>query len=496
MDTASLVTLPATELRRLIGIKAISPVELLDACIARIEALDPAVNAIAARAFERARTEARAAEAAVLAGAVLGRLHGLPIGIKDLQDTEGLLTTHGSPLYKDHVPAADSAQVALVRAAGAIVTAKTNVPEFGAGANSRNPVWGATGNPFDPTLIAGGSSGGSAAALACDMLPLCTGSDTGGSLRLPAAICGVVGFRPSPGLVPMDGRQLGWTPISVLGPMGRSVADLRMLFAAQLGFDNRDPLSRALDPESAAHTRMPDLGSLRVAWTTDFGQCPVGSEIRGVMRRRMAAMRHLFRAADEIAFDLGDADRCFDVIRAQNFLARHKEAYDHDRARLGPNIVANYEMGSAMSLADAAWAHAEQTRIFRRFQQTFRDYDVVLSPTVPVSPFPWTQLYLAELAPSQPLKNYYHWLALGYVVTLTTNPAIVLPCGVDDHAMPFGLQVVGRFGGDIELLDAAGALERAFAGIAGLDRPRPDISALATPRPELKSIVTDPPAKA
>ena len=186
----ALYTLPATELRRLIGTKEISPVELLESCIARIEAINPAVNAIAAKAYGRARVEAKAAEAAVLNGAPLGRLHGLPVGVKDLQDTGGLLTTQGSPLYRNHVPATDSAQVALVRAAGAIVTAKTNVPEFGAGANTRNPVWGATGNPFDPSLIAGGSSGGSAAALACDMLPLCTGSDTGGSLRIPAAICG------------------------------------------------------------------------------------------------------------------------------------------------------------------------------------------------------------------------------------------------------------------------------------------------------------------
>ncbi|MEO7762316.1 MAG: amidase family protein [Casimicrobiaceae bacterium] len=492
MTNPSLVALPAAELRRLIGIKAISPVELLDACIARIEALDPAVNAIAARAFDRARAEARAAEAAVLNGDALGRLHGLPIGIKDLQDTEGLLTTHGSPLYKDHLPANDSAQVALVRAAGAIVTAKTNVPEFGAGCNTRNPVWGATGNPFDPSLIAGGSSGGSAAALACDMLPLCTGSDTGGSLRMPASICGVVGFRPSPGLVPMNGRPLGWTPISVLGPMGRTVADARMLFAAQLGVDCRDPLSHALDPDAAAHARLADLGRLRVAWTTDFGQCPVSSEIRAVTCGRMAAMRHLFRAVDEIDFDFGDADRCFDVIRALNFLARYKDAYDHHRDQLGPNIIANYEIGAAMSLADAAWAHDEQTRMFRRFQQTFGDYDLVMSPTVPVTPFPWTQLYLAELE-GRTLKNYYHWLALTYVVTLVTNPAISLPCGVDDHGMPFGLQVVGRFGGDIELLDAAAAMERAFAGISGLGRPIPDIAKLVTSRPELKSIVTDPP---
>jgi amidase len=487
-----LTALPATTLRRMIGAKEISPVELLEACIARIEAIDPAVNAIAAKGYERARSEAKAAEAAVLRGEALGRLHGLPIGIKDLQDTEGLLTTQGSPLLRHHVPARDSAQVALVRAAGAIVTAKTNVPEFGAGANSRNPVWGATGNPFNPSLNAGGSSGGSAAALACDMLPLCTGSDTGGSLRIPAAMCGVVGFRPSPGLIPMDGRPLGWTPISVLGPMGRTVADTRLLFAAQLGVDSRDPLSHALDADAAAGARLTDLSGLRVAWTTDFGQCPLGSEIRALMRARMAAMRHLFRAADEITFDLGEADRCFDIVRAQNFLASHQARYDADRNQLGPNIRANVELASAMTLADAAWAHAEQTRIFRRFQQVFRDYDLVLAPTTPVSPFPWTQLYLEELE-GQKLKNYYHWLALTYVVTLVTNPSLALPCGVDGQGLPFGLQMVGRFGGDVELLNTAQALEQASAGIAGLGRPVPDAAALSMPRPELKSIVTSPP---
>jgi len=488
----SLTALSAVELRRRIGTKEISPVELLEACIARIEALDPAVNAIAGRAYARARAEAKAAEAAALKGEALGRLHGLPLGIKDLQDTEGVLTTHGSPLHRNHVPKRDSAQVALVRAAGAVVTAKTNVPEFGAGANSRNPVWGATGNPFDPSLNAGGSSGGSAAALACDMLPICTGSDTGGSLRIPAAICGVVGFRPSPGLVPMDGRQLGWTPISVLGPMGRSVADTRLLFAAQLGVDARDPLSRPLDPEAAAAGRPLDLGGLRVAWTADFGQCPVSAEIRGVMRRRMDAMRHLFRSVDEVAMDFGEADRCFDVVRALSFVARYQDSYDRDREQLGPNIRANYQIGAAMSLADAAWGHAEQTRIFRRFQALYRDYDLVMAPTTPVTPFPWSELYLAELEGGT-LRNYYHWLALTYFITLATNPSIALPCGVDDHGMPFGLQVVGRFGGDLELLDASEAMERAFAGIPGLGRPQPDVARLATPRPDLKSIVTAAP---
>ncbi|HSV46430.1 MAG TPA: amidase family protein, partial [Ramlibacter sp.] len=206
----SLVARSAVELRGLIDSRQISPVELLEACIARVEAVNPFVNAVTATGFERARKEARAAERAVREGRPLGLLHGLPMGVKDLEATEGLLTTLGSPLYRDHVPAADNVLVARLRAAGAIVAAKTNVPELGAGANTRNAVWGATGNPFEPHLNAGGSSGGSAAALACDMFPVCTGSDTGGSLRIPAALCGVVGFRPSPGLVPSSRKLLGW----------------------------------------------------------------------------------------------------------------------------------------------------------------------------------------------------------------------------------------------------------------------------------------------
>jgi amidase len=489
----SLTELSAVELRRRIGNKDISPVELLEACIERIEAIDPAINAIAARGYDRARAEAKEAEVAVLRGDELGPLHGLPVGVKDLQDTEGLLTTHGSPLYRDHVPKADSASVALIRKGGGIVVAKTNVPEFGAGANSRNPVWGATGNPFDPSLNAGGSSGGSAAALATDMLPICTGSDTGGSLRIPAAICGVVGFRPSPGLVPMESRGLGWTPLSVVGPMGRDVADTRLLFASQIGIDPREPLSNPLDPAEVSVHRPVDLGRLRVAWTTDFGQCPVSPDIAQTMRRQMGAMGHLFAKCDEIDFDFGRADDCFDVMRALNFVAKHKASYDRDPSSLGPNVRANYEMGAAMSLADAAWAHAEQTAIFRRFQELYRDYDLVMAPTTPVSPFPWTQLYLEELN-GEKLRNYYHWLALTYFVTLVTNTSISLPCGRDEKGMPFGLQIVGRFRGDIELLNAAQSLEQAFNGIDGLARPRPDLAKLTTPRPDLKSIVTAPPS--
>ena len=229
-----------------------------------------------------------------------------------------------------------------------------------------------------------------------------------------------------------------------------------------------------------------------MAWTEDFGQCPVSREIRAVTRERVAAMRHLFRSCDEVAFDFGEADRCFDVVRALNFVARYHDAYTKDPATLGPNVRANYEMGIAMSLGDAAWAHAEQTRLFRRFQATFRDYDLVLSPTTPVSPRPWTELYLAELE-GKPLRNYYHWLALTYFITLATNPSISLPCGRDHAGMPFGLQVTGRFRGDLELLDAAEAMEAAFTRIPGLGRPRPDLARLGGTSIDLKSLVTHPP---
>lgn len=488
-----LLALEAVELRRRIGTKEISPVELLETCIERIERLNPAVNAVTAVCYERARAEAKAAEKAVLDGEPLGLLHGLPTGIKDLDDTGGLLTTYGSPLYRDFVPERDGAMVARVRAAGAIVVGKTNVPEFGAGANSRNFVFGATGNPFDPTLNAGGSSGGSAVALATDMLPVCTGSDTGGSLRIPAAKNGVVGFRPSPGLVPVERRGLGWTPISVVGPMGRTVADTCLLMAAQAAYDECDPLSCHVDPLQFAVPEPCDLATLRVAYTEDFDTSPVDQPIRAVFREKIAAMRHLFRSCDEIHFDyFGEADNCFDVIRAQNYAARYREAYEKDPGSLGPNVRANYEIAARLTLPDVASAHTEQTRMYRRFQQTFRDYDFVLAPTTPVSPFPWSQLYLAEMD-GKPLRNYYHWLSLTYVITLMTNPANTIPCGVDHKGMPFGLQVVGRFRGDRVVLGATHAMEQAFAAIPALRRPRPDLRKLDKPTPALTSIVTHPP---
>lgn len=488
----SLVARSAVELRRLIDGREISPVELLEACIARIEAVNPYVNAVTATCFERARKEAKAAERAVLDGRPLGLLHGLPMGVKDLEATEGLLTTLGSPLYRDHVPTADNVLVARLRAAGAIVVGKTNVPELGAGANTRNEVWGATGNPFDPRLNAGGSSGGSAAALACDMLPVCTGSDTGGSLRIPAALCGVVGFRPSPGTVPSSRKPLGWSPISVVGPMGRTVAETCLQLAASAGVSVGDPLSYPLDPAGFLEPPRIDPGDLRVGWTEDFGACDVDPGIRQTFRRKVNAMKHLFRSCEEVPFDLGDTHRCFDVLRAEAFVAATRDAYARDPGSLGPNTRANYEIGAAMSLLDSAWAQAEQTRILARFNAAMSGYDVILAPTTPVTPFPWTTLH-ADTIEGKPQANYYRWLALTYVVTLTTLPALSLPCGVDHAGMPFGLQLIGHFRADHQVLGVAAAMEQAFAGSDELHRPRPALDALHAVEPALTSIVSAPP---
>jgi Asp-tRNA(Asn)/Glu-tRNA(Gln) amidotransferase A subunit family amidase len=492
MNAHDLPPLSATELRRLIGARQLSPVELLDACIARIQRYNPAVNAVTATDFERARARAREAEAAVMRGDALGPLHGLPLGVKDLQDTAGLLTTYGNAGLRGNIPKADNTLVARLRAAGAIVTAKTNVPDMGAGANTRNPVWGATGNPFNPSLNAGGSSGGSAAALACDLLPICTGSDTGGSLRIPASLCGVVGLRPSPGLVANDARSLGWSVISVLGPMGRTVEDTALLLSASLGGDTRDPLSHEADPRGFFPLSEADLSRLRVGYTEDFGVCIVDAEIRRTLRSRVEAIRPLVASCEPIEFDLGDADRAFDVLRAEAFLAAYADTYRNAPETLGPNVRANVEMAASITLADRAWAHLQQTRIARQFARAFEQYDLVLAPVTPMSPFPWTELYAKEVD-GQAMRNYYHWLGLTYVVTLATNPALSLPCGVDEHGMPFGLQMVGPLRGDAKLLSMAKALEKAWAADAATARPRPDMGQLATARPELKSIVTHPP---
>jgi amidase len=472
-----LCDLSALELRRLIGAKQVSPVELLASCRARVERVDGALNAFVATCWERAESEARAAERMVMAGEPLRPLHGLPIGIKDLALTEGLRTTFGSPQFADFVPEADERQVETVRRAGAIVIGKTNTPEFGAGANTVNPVHGPTGNPFDPAKTCAGSSGGSAVALAVGMVPLATGSDMGGSLRNPAAYCGVVGFRPSPGAVPHELRLIGWSPLSVQGPMGRSVADAALLFSVMRGDDFRDPLSW---PHRSGERPEPvDLRSLRVAISADLGFAPVDDGIRQVFRQAIDRIRGVFAQADDRDPPLDpSADMAFEAIRAINFIAAHAETYRARPEVLGPNIKANVEQGLGMSLEDVARAMKAHTLLYRRFVEFMAGYDALICPAMAVPPFPHAQLYV-EAINGERLRTYFHWLALAYGLTLTAHPVACIPCGRDHTGMPFGIQVCGRRHGDERTLAIAAALERHLQSIPELARPLPDLDALA-----------------
>jgi amidase len=476
--------LSAVEARALIGAKKLSASELLESCIARIDAVDPAVNAMVARDDERARAAANAADAATMRGDALPALHGLPIGVKDLENVAGLRTTYGSQLYRDHVPAEDQLIVAKTRAAGAIVLGKTNTPEWGAGANTRNAVYGATGNPFDPTKCAAGSSGGSGVALATGMVPIATGSDTGGSLRNPAAYNGIVGFRPSPGLVPSEKRPLGWNPLSVLGPMARTVPDLCLLLSTMVGDDAADPLATTIHgqtirrPEDFARPATIDLASLRVAITPDFGFAPTEKHIRKVFAQKVGAFSSLFATANEATPDCSGTDETFEVLRSVSFLAGMYERVRDTPELVGPNVRANVEEGLRYGALDITRALKQQTAIYQRWQHFFADYDVILSPAVTLSPRPWSELYPAEID-GQPTRTYFHWLALAYAATTVGHPAISLPVGLDDKGMPFGLQIVGPRGGDAKVLAVAAALEAALAGDALTARPVPDIAKLA-----------------
>ena len=470
--------LTAVEARRLIGQKALSPVELTDSCIRRIEAVDGSVNAMVTRCFERAQLEAKAAEAAVTQGNALGALHGLPMGVKDLNVTEGVLTTYGSPMHGENVPAKDERIIAALREAGAIVIGKTNTPEFGAGANTKNAVFGATGNPFDPSRICGGSSGGSAVALATGMAPICTGSDTGGSLRTPASFCGVVSHRSTPGVVPSDKRGIGLTTYNVQGPMASTVADTSLMLSAMAGNDPSDPLSGPLDANIFRTVEGIDLSGLRVAWSTDLGCAPMDNELARIFEERVGMLASSFKSCERRDPDMPDALDVFWVIRGVGFLAGRLEAYKNNRDKLGPNIISNVEAGLKMTAEEIAWANAEQTAIYRRFQEFFEDIDVLLCPGNSVPPFPVEQLYCDEIN-GKKTANYVEWLGIASAITLTGHPVTLIPTGLDHTGTPFGMQVVGpRRHSDRFTIGTAAAIERVFQGMPATQRPLPDLAAL------------------
>jgi Asp-tRNA(Asn)/Glu-tRNA(Gln) amidotransferase A subunit family amidase len=428
--------------------------------------------------LDAARRRAREIEQATGRGEDAGLLAGLPVGVKDLQATAGLRTTWGSLLYKDHVPAGDEYNVANVRRAGGVILGKTNTPEFGAGANTRNRVYGPTGNPFDPAKTCGGSSGGSAVALALGQVALATGSDLGGSLRTPASFCGVAGFRPSPGVVPNVDRPASLTPFSVSGPMGRTVADAHLLLRGQMGQDKRDPFSSTDNARIPERLHGADLGSLRAAVSPDLGCAPMDRAIAEVFERRVAQFRHAFREVQECAPDFGPVHDVFEVHRCVQFVAAHRERLEKSRDLLDRNVIDNTERGLKLTLPDVSRAHVEQTKLYKRFLAFFNEVDVLICPAASVSPFPHTQLFVEEIN-GERMPTYMRWLAITYAPTVALACAAVLPCGVDRHGLPFGIQVIGRNGADAFVLEVAHALEAVLAANRETARPVPDPARLS-----------------
>jgi amidase len=479
--------LTATEARRLVGERKLSPVELLEACIERTEAVNPALNAVVTKAYDLARIEARAAEQAVMSGGELGLLHGLPSLIKDLNDTKGIRTTYGSPLYRNHVPTTDDPIVARMRRQGAVIFGKTNSPEFGVGSNTTNRVFGPTGNPFDATRTCGGSSGGAGVALATGMAPIVNGSDSGASIRNPSAFCGVTGLRPTPGLVASDKRVIGLSTNGVQGPMGRTVADNALLLAAIAAYDNRDMLSRPIDPLMFLALKPVDVSGLRIAISEDLGFAPVDQIVRRTFQQKLGVFSHAFAVCEDCDVGMQNAEMAYWGMRGLYFLAGSKKRYDEHRDSLDPNLCWNIEDALASSSADMAAALAEQTRTYQNFQSVFDRYDVLITPAVNVLPFPHRIAY-PETLDGRPARHYSEWYSITYGISLVGHPAIAIPAGLDSQGTPFGLQVVGARFGDHRLLEIAQALESVLAAYAETRRPLPDIGAL-TKAPRLEQAI-------
>jgi amidase len=470
--------LSAVTARRLIGAKRLSPVELLNSCLDRIAATNPSVNSMVAMDERAARKAAKQAENQVMRGDELGLLHGLPLGVKDLQATAGLRTTYGSLIYKDYVPKEDDANIAQVRGHGAVILGKTNSPEFGAGANTRNRVYGPTGNPFDNSLTCAGSSGGSAVALALGQVPLATGSDYGGSLRTPAAYCGVVGFRPSPGVVPGVERAIGLSPFPVLGPMGRTVADAHLLLKAQVGIDKRDPFSNDDCMRIPEHLMPMDLGNIRVGISTDLGCAPIDADIAQVFQTKVKLFRSCFADAQYVDPDFPDVHTVFETWRGIYFVGAHGERLEKHRDLLDENVIDNTERGLKLTAKDVAYAGVQQSKIAKSFLKYFDDVDLLICPAASVTPFPHTQLSVMEIN-GDAMPTYMRWLALVYALTTALPAVCVIPCGVDHMGLPFGIQVCGPNGSDALVLEVAHALELVLAEDPMTARPVPDLAKLA-----------------
>ena len=472
-----LCDLSAVHLSGMIRSKEISPAELIDNCIDRIESCDGKLNAMVTKNYERAKEEAKLAERKVLDGHNLGLLHGLPVGVKDLELTQGLRTTLGSKLYANYIPEEDQGSVAKIRAEGGILLGKTNTPEFGAGANTRNLVFGATGNPFDPLKTCGGSSGGSAVALATGMVPIATGSDYGGSLRTPASFCGVVGIRPSPGVVPAEARPVALLPFSVLGPMARTVDDAYLLLQAQSGVNRLDPFSNGADADFCKKLEPADLSNINAMITPDLGSAVMSKKYRSIFAKRAQLFSHNFKSVNYENPNFENGDNCFEILRGVNFVAAHGQRVRNNRKELSPNVLDNVDRGRQYTLEDVAVAHLQQSKISRDWINLLNRIDVVICPATATTPFLHNEWSVNEIDDIR-MDTYMRWLGITYLPTMALACGVTIPCGLDHANMPFGIQVLGAPGNDSLVIAVAKSIETVLSQNSSSVRPIPNITQL------------------
>ena len=430
---------PAVELARLIRARDLSSRDVVSAFLARIEAINPKVNAIVTLDAERAMAAARDADERQARGAPLGPLHGLPIAHKDLQATAGMRTTFGSPIFRDHVPAEDSPLVARLKRAGAIAVGKTNTPEFGAGSQTFNPVFGATLNPYDTTRTCGGSSGGAAVALACGMLPIADGTDMGGSLRNPAAFCGVVGMRPSPP------PGSGWETLSVEGPMARTVEDVTLLLGA-------------IDGVARVNSGL--RRGTRIAWIASMDGVPFDPLVTSAVNAARPAFESIGCVVEEAAPDLSAADAIFRTLRAKAFVEKHAATVRANRALVKDTVLEEIARGERLAPGEVEQAERDRNALRRRVASFMERYEFFVLPTTQVPPFDVETPFVTSIN-GVPMGTYIDWMKSCYYVSAIGHPAISVPCGFTPQRLPVGLQIVGRAGDDHGVLQLAHAYEQA-----------------------------------
>jgi amidase len=457
---ADVCFLPAIEMASLVRRKKISARELMDAHLKQIERVNPKVNAIVTLAAEQALEDARKADEEQAHGKMRGPLHGLPVAHKDLIETAGIRTTFGSPIFKDNVPTADAILVERVKRAGAISIGKTNTPEFGAGSQTFNKVFGATKNPYDLTKTCGGSSGGAAVSLACGMSPFASGSDMGGSLRNPAAFSSVVGMRTAPGRVAQTAAGDSWSTISVSGPMARNVPDLALFLSAMAGPDGRCVTSINESGLKFAAPLERNFNGVRVAWFKNLGGIPFDPRVAGAVNAHRKTFESLGCIVEEAEPDFSGCDESFMMLRGAAYVANYGELARTHPGELKDTILWEIERGSKLTAADLGHASALHARVWDRMRVFLEKYEYFVLPTTQVPPFDLTQEYVTEISGVK-MNTYVEWMKSCYFISILETPAISMPCGYTPEGLPVGLQIAGRHRDEFSVLQMANAFEQA-----------------------------------